>query len=296
MFISAGRNVGINTASPTDKLDIVGEVVLGAQTEKLSMGSASLAFNRKVATGLIYDSSRFAYQFQHTGSTSSGSDYLAVQVYNTSGGNVTTSAIAINGVGNTLLGTTSDNSHRLRVEGSVYASGYMYTASEGTGFVVDANPNAGLARVGLMKYGGLEGMLTSGSSTVIRLGHRTDSEYVLAGGTPSFRVDLVINTSGAATFVSSVTATSFFESSDLRLKSNVVDLDTDVSSILAKQYIKDGVEEIGYIAQDVESILPSAISKREDGYLDLSYRQVHTAKIAALEKEISELKKQLKNK
>ena len=185
MRINRSGNVGINTASPTDKLDVVGEVVLGAQTEKLSMGSASLAWNRKVATGTIYDSGRYAYQFQHTGSTSSGSDYLALQVYNNSGGGVTSTAFVVNGVGNTLLGTSVDNSHRLRIDGSVYASGYMYTASEGTGFVVDANSNAGLARVGLMKYGGYEGMLISGAGTVIRLAHRTDSEYVL-GGTPKY--------------------------------------------------------------------------------------------------------------
>jgi hypothetical protein len=93
----------------------------------------------------------------------------------------------------------------------------------------------------------------------------------------------------------STTASSFFESSDKRLKSNILDLDVNVSSIIAKTYLKNGIEEIGYLAQDVESILPSAISKRDDGYLDLSYRQVHTAKIAYLEKRITELEKQLKN-
>jgi hypothetical protein len=113
-----------------------------------------------------------------------------------------------------------------------------------------------------------------------------------AGSTSVF----TLTQAGAATFNSSVTATSFFESSDARLKSNISDLDIDVSSILAKSYLKNGVEEIGYLAQDVEIILPSAISKRDDGYLDLSYRQVHTAKIAALEKEVAELKQQLKNK
>jgi hypothetical protein len=105
-----------------------------------------------------------------------------------------------------------------------------------------------------------------------------------------------LNTSGALTVTSSVTATAFFESSDERLKSNIIDLDTNVSSIIAKSYLKNGMQEIGYLAQDVEKILPSAISKRDDGYLDLSYRQVHTAKIAALEKEVFELKQQLKNK
>jgi hypothetical protein len=102
--------------------------------------------------------------------------------------------------------------------------------------------------------------------------------------------------SGNVTSAGSVTATSFFESSDKRLKSNIIDLDVNVSSIIAKSYLKNGVEEIGYIAQDVENILPSAVSIRDNGYLDLSYRQIHTAKIAALEKEVAELKKQLNNK
>jgi hypothetical protein len=110
----------------------------------------------------------------------------------------------------------------------------------------------------------------------------------LSGG--SFFDRMSLTSSGA------LTATSFFESSDTRLKSNITNLDVDVRSILAKHYIKEGVEEIGYLAQDVESILPSAISKRKDGYLDLSYRQVHTAKIAYLEKRITELEQQLKNK
>jgi hypothetical protein len=36
------------------------------------------------------------------------------------------------------------------------------------------------------------------------------------------------------------------------------------------------------------------VTKNEDGMLNLSYREVHTAKIEMLEKEIKELKEQLK--
>jgi hypothetical protein len=71
-------------------------------------------------------------------------------------------------------------------------------------------------------------------------------------------------------------------------------LNVDVSKISAKIYEKDGKIEIGYIAQDVNDILKSAVSIRENGFLDLSYRQIHTAKIAQLEKEIAELKLKLK--
>jgi hypothetical protein len=43
----------------------------------------------------------------------------------------------------------------------------------------------------------------------------------------------------------------------------------------------------------VQGILPSAVSKGTDGLLTLSYREVHTAKIARLEKEVEELKSRL---
>jgi hypothetical protein len=114
--------------------------------------------------------------------------------------------------------------------------------------------------------------------------------------TTDSRNELTFDGNGAATFSSSVTATAFFESSDSRLKTLITDNHQakGIESITAKLYTKNGVEELGYFAQDVQSVLPSAVIERDDTYLDLSYRQVHTAKIANLEKEIKELKDLIK--
>jgi hypothetical protein len=92
---------------------------------------------------------------------------------------------------------------------------------------------------------------------------------------------------------SSVTATSFFESSDATLKTLVQDdyQAKGIDSVVAKLYIKNGKQELGYFAQDLQGILPSAVSKGSDGLLNLSYREVHTAKIAYLEEEIRQIKK-----
>jgi hypothetical protein len=103
---------------------------------------------------------------------------------------------------------------------------------------------------------------------------------------------------GNAIFTGSCTATSFFESSDSRIKT-LLDNNVDyslIANVRARYYEKNGVEELGYFAQDFEQILPSAVYKDDKGLLNLSYTQVHTAKIAALEKEVAELKKQLNNK
>jgi hypothetical protein len=58
-------------------------------------------------------------------------------------------------------------------------------------------------------------------------------------------------------------------------------------------YIKNGKQELGYYAQDLEDIIPSAINKGSDGVLNLSYREVHTAKIAYLEQKIKQLENEL---
>ena len=116
---------------------------------------------------------------------------------------------------------------------------------------------------------------------------------VSSGGTIS--PALTIASTGAATFSSSVTATSFFESSDSSLKTLVEDnyQAKGIDSVVAKLYIKNGKEELGYYAQDLQGVLPSAVSKGSDGLLNLSYREVHTAKIACLEEKIKQLENEL---
>jgi hypothetical protein len=98
-----------------------------------------------------------------------------------------------------------------------------------------------------------------------------------------------INSSGQ------VTASSFFESSDMRIKELIEDnyKADGIESITARLYNKNGKIEVGYYAQDVQGILPSAVSVKEDGYLNLSYREVHTAKIAYLENKIKQLEEKL---
>jgi hypothetical protein len=100
---------------------------------------------------------------------------------------------------------------------------------------------------------------------------------------------------GAVTFINTVTATSFFESSDFRLKTLIEHnpIVAGIEKLQAKLYEKNGKIELGYFAQDAEMIMPYAVTKNEDGFLNLSYREVHTAKIARLEKEVAELKEKL---
>lgn len=103
---------------------------------------------------------------------------------------------------------------------------------------------------------------------------------------------------GNVSVAGSVTASGgFFDTSDSRLKIVIKDYDKakGIENVEARLYIKNNKKELGYFAQDIEEILPSAVGKDTDGYLTLSYSQVHTAKIAYLEKEIAELKELIKS-
>lgn len=112
--------------------------------------------------------------------------------------------------------------------------------------------------------------------------------------------DVLVDNSGSAlrvtgsmTVSGSVSASGgFFDTSDYRLKTLIQDnyLANSISTVKAKLYTKNGKQEIGYYAQDLQSILPSAVMEGVDGFLSLSYSQVHTAKIAVIEDEVSILK------
>jgi hypothetical protein len=214
-------------------------------------------------------------------------------------------ALFISNAGRTILGSESDNGYKLQVvNGNTWSNGVRigrdFSITNRATVRLDSNGDEPadilFGRTAAALETGWNGVFWSLSSRGSGEGNNFRIYRGPANTGGSEIIALNINPSaGAATFINTVTATAFFESSDKRLKSNILDLDVNVSSIIAKTYLKNGVEEIGYLAQDIESILPSAISKREDGYLDLSYRQVHTAKIAYLEKRIKELELQLKN-
>jgi hypothetical protein len=158
--------------------------------------------------------------------------------------------------GNVLIGTTTDNGSKLQVNGALRVEG-------GAGINVFSGGGTGPFTV---DYPGV------------------------AGG--RFNLD----NNGALTIRSSMTATAFFESSDKRLKKelNANPIVKGIGEVKPKLYIKDGKEELGYYAQDLKEVLPSAVSKNKDGFLSLSYAQVHTAKIAELENKIEQLEKLIK--
>ena len=178
--------------------------------------------------------------------------------------------------------------------GNIGTSSFTWAGGRFTDLVVDSTLS-------------VRGAIDLADSDILRFGSSDDWEF-FHDGTANYMDlnvgDLIIRdntttrftlarTTGNITAVGSVTATSFFESSDATIKTLVENAyqAKGIDSVVAKLYIKNGKQELGYYAQDLEGVLPSAVSKGSNGLLNLSYREVHTAKIAYLEEEIRQIKK-----
>jgi hypothetical protein len=140
-------------------------------------------------------------------------------------------------------------------------------------------------------------VLTIGSSAVAQFNGfvRIKDQVIIHNNALTAETYLQCTGSNALTTGGSITATSFFESSDATIKTLITDnyQAKGIESVVAKLYVKNGKEELGYYAQDVQGILPSAVSKGEDGLLSLSYREVLVAKVQRTETEIDKLKRRV---
>jgi len=85
-----------------------------------------------------------------------------------------------------------------------------------------------------------------------------------------------------------VTATGFFQSSDLRLK-DVISRDGDVIKYKWKDKRDDKIH-IGYVAQEVQKENPDQVNADDKGILSVNYIEILVEKIRKLEKEIDLLK------
>lgn len=110
-------------------------------------------------------------------------------------------------------------------------------------------------------------------------------------------IDTTQTITGTKTFTNSVTAPSFFEGSDIRYK-NVIHTNptVDLSSVdvIKYKFTDDELGQVryGYSAQDVQALCPDLVAEKDER-LYLNYSDVHTLKIAALEKRVKELELKL---
>ena len=240
------------------------------------------------------------------------------------GGNVTshsfcvglndTTAMAIMNNGNVLVGAPTDNGAKLQVEGDVTAK--VLTVNNNG----DGGGAAGLSLYYTKNFVNTYGIHMSHTSAFGTGGDVTGdwatyfSMTAVGNGGWIFRgingnVVAISNTSGnltvsgGATFGGDVAVTGALSwSSDIRLKDNVTYLSAEHSLGIIRQlkptswnWKKDGKASFGFIAQEVQPIIPEMVTNGE--YLHLQYNHLHAFEIGAIQhidNEVETLKKDLK--
>jgi len=108
--------------------------------------------------------------------------------------------------------------------------------------------------------------------------------------------------SGQAGFISSggvFNGSGFQVSSDINLKTDIVDLSYGLDEVLQLRpvkYVKNNATEIGLIAQEVEQVMPEFVGEQTDGFKSLNYAQMVSVLIKAVQElkaEVDELRSRL---
>ena len=119
----------------------------------------------------------------------------------------------------------------------------------------------------------------------------------LGSGTASTGAFLRGDGSWTRTLVATLNATDFCLTSDERLKSDIEDICCPLDKVNALRgvtYKKDGEQQLGVIAQEIEKILPEVVRENDDGYKTVSYNQIIGVLIGAVQ-ELSAQVEELKN-
>jgi hypothetical protein len=96
-----------------------------------------------------------------------------------------------------------------------------------------------------------------------------------------------LNISGSGTFGSSVTASAFYQSSDMRLKT-IIKRDGDVAYFRWNDN-RDDLIHIGYIAQEVQVEFPEQVKRGDDEMLAINYIEVLVARIQELDNRLKQI-------
>jgi hypothetical protein len=194
--------------------------------------------------------------------------------------NNTGTKMTIASSGNVLIGSTIDSGPRLNiVRGNNTGSLFRIGNDDGTGtiYYFDFSRSA--------STGSLEIQGNQTGANNINLA--PTSGNVLIGITTDLGYKLSVN--------GDVLATAFYESSDIRFK-NVLEtnpiIDVDGIEVIKFNRKDNASIRYGYSAQQVHEFVPDAVSGENE--LVVNYSDVHTLKIAALERRIIELENKLK--
>ena len=249
VFNILNTNVGIGTISPSQKLEVTGNTYV---TGYVQASSALIGYKNGFAT--------FGSNSTVTGIALSR-DFLPSSYPD----------LIINSSGGVGMGVSAESNSRLHVK---YISG-----GNNCKMTLESN-NSGDSYI---NYSAASNEMSAGFDT-------SAAQFIIAGGdnlsVPKFALT---QSTGNTTIAGTLT-----QNSDITLKENIKPLESQleiVSKLNPVSYNKIGFEdnEVGFIAQEVEKLLPELVREDKDGLKSLAYGNMN----AILVKAIQELKAEI---
>ena len=281
--IDSDGDVGIGTTGPATKLHVVGGSDANIRVKSASYRSGIFIdrpnTNTTMGSALVLDSDQSyrlgTQSYYHMAMYQNGT----TQIWG--GGSV---GICVDGSGNVGVGFTSPNDQT--------SIGYKSLHVDSTnGAMLVLSKQAGPLAKMFQDVNGLGFSLEGSGYTNQNIRWKAGQ---ISGATDSH---MLLNSSGNLTVTGVVTA-----NSDIRLKSNIRPIENAldiVNSLSGKLYTKEEIDDqVGFIAQEVEQILPSVVhtDDSEEKYKSINYASMVallTEAIKQQQKQIDELKEKL---
>ncbi len=203
--------------------------------------------------------------------------------------------------GNVSIGGFSTSSSavlndKLTVFGSLLMSGgnlktngaYInYNSTSSTGLYVDSSNNVQLTGVnlgtngGYISYGGTNAGIYVNSSNNVGVGTTNATQKLTVSG------NVQVNTG-------SVTADAFYYNSDRNLKKDILDISNPLAKVLNLKGVtfkwrSNGETNYGFIAQDVEKVVPELVATGADGQKSVAYGNVSALLVEAFKAQQTEI-------
>lgn len=136
-----------------------------------------------------------------------------------------------------------------------------------------------------------------------RVGINTDAPTVDLDVNGELRIRNIPAGGGSQWLVKDGSGNVRVQASDFRLKKNIISIENSLEKVmkLDGKYFDwkvDGRKDIGFVAQEVEKVLPELVSDTDDGYKALNYPQITAVLVNAvkeLKKENDVLRKKIEN-
>ena len=286
MRIISGGQVGIGTTSPAAQLDIQAARTDNLTLLKLGTNNASTGNGDKVnidfySYGNNYLNGRISREIE------AYSTYAGALTFATGASGSVTERMRITSGGNVLIGTSTDAGYKLDVNGTGRFSGSAQEMLYATSSIASGT----VFRLSNTSTGGGDFRFYSTGS-----GNGEGAGRLVLNFNGASAILNISGSTGAATFISSITATSFFESSSVAFKNilatnPLTSLNVDVIKYKRTNVDVDDVR-YGYSAEQINSLMPELTNKEATA---VKYLDVHTLLIAELQREIKELKAKLNN-